>query len=789
VDIGYTELQDEVEKKQWKNIEEGISLAKQSAGYKNGSAFKWNVEVLWAVKSYLEKFPEKKKTFYEAVRKGWIGLDATYDNLLTGLSRPEELYRWLEYSNKLEKEIGVKIQGAMISDVPGYTWGTVQAFADNGIKYFSVGPNETDRLGGTLKVWGDKPFYWESPSGKNKILIWVAGKGYSWFHKWDLTKGDVSPLMDYLDSLEAQKYPYDMVQLRYTVGDNKGPNKALPGFIAKWNKEHVTPQFKLTTTKEMFSDFEKKYAAVIPTQKGDFSPYWEDGAASSAKETAMNRNTAELLTQLEVFYTLNRKTNYPSKVFEEAWRNVLLYSEHTWGAYNSVTEPELQSVKDQWKIKQSFALKADSIAHKLLEDIQYANNSGNTAENINVWNLNSWKRSDAVVIPSSLKKKGERLVDDKGNDVVTQKLNNGDIVFIAEDILPFSAKHYRFVEPDSNKTNRNDLRIEKNRYPNNGIPYELDSYVDKNADYGFNCLIYTGKNAANPRTNHDIGVISEEHGPVVNSVVYESKAPGCKNLQSEIKTYSGLNKTEIINTIDKENVYERENVRFAFPFNIPNPETKIDIAWSVIRPETDQLPAANKNYFTAQRWIDVSNDRKGVTLASLDAPFFEIGDMNAEKWDVPQSSVWEEHASSSAKIFSWVMNNSWNTNYKAGQDGLITFRYVLRTHDQFDYSSAYRFGVEQSQPLLVTYSGNKTAQVLTLDEDTKIVVTSVRPAIDGKSVMVRLYNPTKESSKTKIKCADKNVKVFISNGDEEEKRRSNLNITMRPFEVVTLKIK
>ncbi len=95
--------------------------------------------MLWAVKSYLEKFPKKRKEFYNAVRKGWIGLDADYGNVMTGLCRPEELYRLVEYSNELEKKIGVKIEEAMISDVPGYTWGIVQAFADNGIKVFFCG--------------------------------------------------------------------------------------------------------------------------------------------------------------------------------------------------------------------------------------------------------------------------------------------------------------------------------------------------------------------------------------------------------------------------------------------------------------------------------------------------------------------------------------------------------------------------------------------------------------------------------------------------------------------------
>lgn len=46
--------------------------------------------------------------------------------------------------------------------------------------------------------------------------------------------------------------------------------------------------------------------------------------------------------------------------FAAAWRNVILYDEHTWGAHNSISEPDLAFVKGQWAIKQRFALDARS---------------------------------------------------------------------------------------------------------------------------------------------------------------------------------------------------------------------------------------------------------------------------------------------------------------------------------------------------------------------------------------------------------------------------------------------
>ena len=74
-----------------------------------------------------------------AIRRGQMELDALYGNELTGLCRPEELLRLCERSQQWGRRLGVKVDTAMISDVPGYTWGIVPALAQAGAKYFSIG--------------------------------------------------------------------------------------------------------------------------------------------------------------------------------------------------------------------------------------------------------------------------------------------------------------------------------------------------------------------------------------------------------------------------------------------------------------------------------------------------------------------------------------------------------------------------------------------------------------------------------------------------------------------------
>jgi len=52
-----------------------IDTARRTADYPPGCRFKWNVEVLWAIDSYLRQAtPERQQAFIDAVKAGQVGL-------------------------------------------------------------------------------------------------------------------------------------------------------------------------------------------------------------------------------------------------------------------------------------------------------------------------------------------------------------------------------------------------------------------------------------------------------------------------------------------------------------------------------------------------------------------------------------------------------------------------------------------------------------------------------------------------------------------------------------------
>ena len=60
VDIGYTDIQPEVERVHWRHLDQALELCRKTADYPPGARFKWNVEVIWPTDSYLRQAsPEK----------------------------------------------------------------------------------------------------------------------------------------------------------------------------------------------------------------------------------------------------------------------------------------------------------------------------------------------------------------------------------------------------------------------------------------------------------------------------------------------------------------------------------------------------------------------------------------------------------------------------------------------------------------------------------------------------------------------------------------------------------
>jgi alpha-mannosidase len=816
-DIGYTEIQTAVEKRQVDNLLRGIEAAHQTAANPPGARFVWNVEVLWAADLYMRRLSEAQKAeFLVAVKHGDVALNGSYLNELTGLCRPEELLQLFRAATRFSEQTEVTIDSVMISDVPGYTWGTVTAMAQAGIKYFSAAPNNFDRIGTILREWENKPFYWVGPDGKSKVLVWIPFWGYALSHRY----GQLSPRLvgDLCDDLKKRAYPYDIAYVRWAGhGDNGAPDPEICEFTKDWNTKYAWPKFVISGTSEAFRAMEQRYGDKLPRVHGDWTPYWEDGAGSSALETSMNRANSDRLAQAEAVYAMLKRGGYSAEHFADAWRNVLLYSEHTWGADCSITAPQSQKTTEQWQIKHDYAQHADQQSHALLQDALAAGAGVTPAQaaSVDVINTLSWPRTDVVILSPELSSAGDRVADARGSGVSSQRLTSGELAFLARDVPELAAG--RFAVSAGSATASAVPAVAKGAVLENGLVrvrvdektggiVELTAkgldgnFVDTSGGESVNDYLYLpGDDLANIKHNGLVTVRVGEKGPLVASLIIESEAPGCTLLRREIRLVAGKDYVELINLVDKTRLQAasyhakngKESVNFAFPFNIPDGEMLLDIPFGVMNPETDQMPGACKNWFTVGRWLDVSNQQRGITWVTLDAPLVEIGGITANLLNSQTNpDVWRQRISRTQKFYSWVMNNHWGTNYRAYQEGPTVFRFILRPHRYSTPAENTRFATAFSYPLLPTPArGNspRTTPFLHLDSP-DVIVTTLKPSDDGKALVVRLFNTAGKNAGVNLGWSGAKPKsVWLSSTAETSVRKIEGPVSVPAWGVVTLR--
>jgi alpha-mannosidase len=156
------------------------------------------------------------------------------------------------------------------------------------------------------------------------------------------------------------------------------------------------------------------------------------------------------------------------------------------------------------------------------------------------------------------------------------------------------------------------------------------------------------------------------------------------------------------------------------------------------------------DYLYSRRWLDASKADNGIQWMLLEAPLVEPAKIIDERQTINQThKEWKTSGSPTATWFSYVMNNYWHTNYKADQDGVSNFRYILKPHGKFSYNETEKACASLSQPLVALPVNENVifANGLFDLSNNHIVVTCVTPQED-RSIVIRLYNPEASPEQT-----------------------------------------
>lgn len=778
VDIGYTNTQENVEFIHKRNLDVAMDLIEQTASYPEDARFRWNPEVTWPVERYLATEPkEKKERLMKFIRNGSIAIDAGYISTNTSAANEEELLQLFRFGKKMEKETGQPVKTMVQVDVPGVSWGVVPAACQLGISYCLSLYNGIGRIG-LASDFEYKPFWWIGPDKKSKVLFLqtasynpgaqLKGMPYALEIMGQTDRSKLMPFIktdnpraNFIDSylekqlpmLEKRKdYPYDIFPMSWSMADNTPIDVDLPDAVKSWNEEFAYPHLKICTGTEMMGAFEEKYGDILPVMEGDYTEYWTDGLGSAAQKTGESREAKEKLIQAETLWSmLNPGVAAPEELIEEAWRNILLSTEHTWMFSDPYKEPISQEIL---KVKFGYFDKGRDLSEQALA-AAYAKIQDMTSDKFTVFNTNTWKQTGVVTLSAIQSEGYNRVVDEVGNGVLTQRLSSGELAFLASDIPALGCKQYQLqkgedwgteeTRGDITQLDNGQVKIKVDPQSGDVVSLVLDNveYVDARSASAINSYRYlhAGDTPGRASKASNCRISCKENGPLVYSVLIKSDAEGCNSLEREVRLVKGSSVVELTNVVDKQAILDKEGIHFGFAFDVPGGTTQVNIPWGVMELEKEQLPAANRNWVAMQRWLDVSNADKGITWCSLNACVFESGDLTADKMGDAMSASWLRKIQPSTTFYSWALNNHWYTNFPLSQEGKITFKYRLAPHNgTYDVVSATRFGLEQFRPLVTVQTKNKFKRPNTfvlMDDD--VFLSTFKTVDKGRASIIRLY--------------------------------------------------
>jgi alpha-mannosidase len=187
-------------------------------------------------------------------------------------------------------------------------------------------------------------------------------------------------------------------------------------------------------------------------------------------------------------------------------------------------------------------------------------------------------------------------------------------------------------------------------------------------------------------------LVSVEKTPTGAVARLESSAPHTPRVSTEVVLFDDAKKIEINCRVSKEEVYGKEGVYFAFPVAVREPQFDFDVQSAFVNPARDMIPGAGLEWFSSQSWAAVGGRGLTVAVVNRDSFLWTFGDIVRGTWP-------REFGRRAPVLFSYVMNNYWNTNYVAAQGGDFTFRYVLTSAPSLDSAAVARLGWEETTPL------------------------------------------------------------------------------------------
>ncbi len=785
-DIGYTDLQERIFERHRKNTTLALEACEKNP------AFKWNLEVAAQADWLREAGANPFAVLERFITERRVGMTGLYLNMLTGICSGEELVQVLTPAQEFGRARNVPVHTAVLTDVPTAVGTLPMLLSQAGVTGFVDGIN-VDR--GPVWFHSDKrmiqsPFIWEGLDGSRVMAIFT--KSYAQAHTIGLRESVEAveeKLPAWMQDFAGAAYPGDAIYVNGAFWDNESVNLHFVEVAEEWNKQWDFPQFIIARPDDFFQYVQDNFSQDLPVFHGDMGSYWEDGAASSALETGMARIARAGLSLSERWLALATLhgvlDSFPKDTLNEAWRNVLYYDEHTWGAAGSISQPEGEQTVKQWAYKAAYAQRgleeAKAIAvlnARAVSGLAGAESAKHGATKwVLVQNALSWPRDLVVTVPAPGKLNAVRDLE-SGQSVRSQR--RGDLIeFVAERVPAMGYRWYELgrakpaqeaplLRPGADaytwETPRYRLRFDTKT---GAIASLVDlksgrEWVDTASGYGINqflyvtggdgtSLIHPGAPAApalEPRTHTRARVDLLVNSAIRAQLRVTREGDDVPPVVTDLMV-TGDGNIELKNVVKKDAVLVKEAGYFAFPFKLDsakNVRSFVELPYGIVEVDREQMPGACREWFAANTFVAAGDDVSCAYLATREAPMFTVGNLVRGLWPASVEN-------NKGTLFAYVFNNYWHTNYKASQGGDLPFAFSLRLNESaFDPAAATRFGWDYGMamgeaccPILTRHkpAGAPAGTFFTLSEG-PVVLGDL--GLDGERLVARLYNPSKQDA-------------------------------------------
>jgi hypothetical protein len=652
----------------------------------------------------------------------------------------------------------------------------------------------------------------------------------------------------FLQAYSRPEYSADAAIIFGSQLENTALNLDQAELVTNWQALYAYPRLQYANFAEAMANIEAQFHGNIPVFRGDFGPYWEDGFASNSLATALHRQNQQRLITAEKFgaatSALDPAVRPDQGLLSSAWKNSLLFDEHTWTFAGATTQPDNLQTIGQLKLKTEettdTAQAVTRSIHRNWAQLEYL--LGPKEASIVVFNSTNWPRSGFVETDIA----EDTSVFDVTNDreVLAETVSLGRstplpgfgggyrrVRFLAEDVPGVGYKLFaiRPLKKITGSPSPPAATVTGNTFENTFYRLTIDAasgsirslwdkklnreLVDAKSPYGFGAYIYV--RGADDMPNNSLyrygtalkppmltpiaasggRLVSSRHAPYGTVIMLESVAPETPQIRTEITLLDKEKRIELRYLIQKKAVLSKEAVYIAFPFAIQSPEFRYETQNGWVNPSKDELVGGSREWYTVNHWASVSGDGVSAAVIPRDAPLVAFGDFVRGNWPA-------DFTPKSSGIFSWLMSNYWGTNFAPEQGGEFTFRYDIVSGAAFDGAELTRTGSSVMTPLEADHINAAfspgalpaTQGTILQIDNPNVVLSTWKRAEDGEGTILRFVEIAgKEES---VRAGSPFLKITEAwDCSALEEKQTSLNVTnssielkLHPFEIKTIRL-